>query len=120
MTTFHIKPGKSINKAAEYFQKLSKELDIGKYKLDKYQDLFMLSSFQEMHDADLAYDYIYHKCAEHSASKEALLHCLELEERLPGSNRDCLNEAIYRQHILKAIREIRNQLAGGHLDFLYA
>ena len=59
MTIFAPRPHKTLNKASDYFLKLQQELDIEKYKLDKYKDLFMLGSFQAMHDADLAYNDIY-------------------------------------------------------------
>lgn len=62
MTLFVPRTHNTSNKASEYFIKLYQELDIGKYKLEKYGELFMLGSFQAMHDADLAYNDIYCKC----------------------------------------------------------
>lgn len=119
MTTFITYPDKTTHKASEYFRKLHLELDIEKYKLAKYQELFMLASFQVMHDADLAYNGIYYKCSKNAWSKQALLDCLEQEERLSTKHPDCFDGLIYRQQTLKAINEIRQKLTSGALDYLY-
>ena len=76
MTTFVTRMNRDQKKAADYFTKMHVELDLEKYKLDKYQELFKLSSFQAMHDADLAYHQVYCKCAVDAHSKEGVLNCL--------------------------------------------
>jgi hypothetical protein len=119
MTTFTARANKDSKKAAHYFLKMYAELDIEKYKLDKYQDLFKLSSFQVMHDADLAYHNIYRKCAESAHSKEDLLNCLDQEERFLINHPDAFNFDTYRKHSLSAIGEIREHLKSGDLDHLY-
>jgi len=106
-------------KASEYFIKLSAELDIEKYKLQKYKELFMLASFQVMHDADLAYNDIYTKCSKNASSKDSLLSCLEQEEQLSYKNPDCFDSNAYRQSLLKVASEIKHQLVSGSLDFLF-
>lgn len=119
MTTFTARTTKDLKKASEYFLKMHSELDIEKYKLAKYQELFKLTSFQAMHDADLAYYSIYRKCSEHASSKLALLNCLEQEELFLPKNPDAFNHEIYRKHALNAISEIRDHLENGQLDYLY-
>ena len=119
MTTFSTRTNKGMYKGPEHFSKLYNELDIDKYKLDKYKELFMLGSFQAMHDADLAYNEIYHKCAQNARSKESLLRCLEEEEQLSIKHPQSFDDFTYRYHLLKAIAEIREQLRSGALDYLY-
>ncbi|MFI5162616.1 MAG: hypothetical protein ACHQHN_15160 [Sphingobacteriales bacterium] len=119
MATFSTRTNKSINRGLEYFSKLYNELDIEKYKLEKYKELFMLGSFKAMHDADLAYNEIYHKCAQNAWSKESLLRCLEEEEQLSFKHPESFDNFTYRYHVLKAITEIRLQLQSGNLDHLY-
>src|ERR1700750_1593432 len=91
MTTFVPRANKHMKKASDYFFKIHSDIDIGKYKLDKYQELFNLSSFQAMHDADLAYHTIYHKCAENAQSKESLLSCLDQEEKFLSLHEKAFN-----------------------------
>ncbi len=119
MTTSTARPNKDFHKASTYFSKMYAELDLEKYKLAKYQELFKLSSFQAMHDADLAYHNIYRRCAENANSKENLLNCLEQEERFLTQHPNAFNADTYRQHTLKAIIEIREHLKSGALDYLY-
>jgi hypothetical protein len=104
---------------ADYFLKLHNELDIEKYKLAKYKELFKLSSFQNMHDADLAYHKVYRKCAESARTKESLLNCLQQEERLIISHPQAFNADVYRNNALKAIKDIIQQLNNGTLDYLF-
>ena len=108
-----------MNKGTEHFSIRYAELDIDKYKLENYKHLFMLKSVQVMHDADLAYDNIYRKCSQNATSKESLLSCLAQEEKLSISHPECFNQSVYRQNVLKAIADIRLQLATGLLDHLY-
>ncbi|HTD99223.1 MAG TPA: hypothetical protein VK668_08030 [Mucilaginibacter sp.] len=110
---------KSSKKSSVFFLKLHSELDLEKYKLAKYQELFKLSSFQSMHDADLAYHKIYRKCAENSWTKETLLHCLEEEEKFIIKHPDAFDADTFKQHTLNAIKEIKHQLKSGALDYLY-
>lgn len=119
MTIFAPRPNKTLNRASEYFIRLQLELDIEKYKLDKYKDLFMLGSFQAMHDADLAYHTIYQKCAQNSQTKSSLLLCLHEEEKLPISHPECFDSSVYRSSILKAIAEVKMHILAGELDYLY-
>jgi hypothetical protein len=119
MTLFALRPHNTLNKASEYFLKLQRELNFDKYKLEKYGELFMLGSFQSMHDADLAYNNIYFKCAQNAQSKESLLWCLEQEEKLSIKHSDCFNNDTYRMNIIKAIGEIKIHILGGDLDYLY-
>jgi hypothetical protein len=119
MTIFSTRPGKILNKASEYFLKLHQDLDIEKYKLEKYKELFMLGSFQAMHDADLAYNEIYLKCSQNAQSKASLLLCLHEEQRFPVSHTKCFDANIYRQNIIKAIEEVRMHILAGDLDHLY-
>jgi len=119
MATFSTQANKNIQKAPEYFLKLDKQLDIEKYKLEKYKDLFMLASFQAMHDSDLAYHTIYYKCAQNAETKQSLLNYLEQEERFSEKNPGCFDHFNYRQQALKAISEIKQQIKSGALDFLY-
>lgn len=118
MNTFITRP-KDTKKCADYFLKLHSELDLEKYKLHKYKELFKLSSFQNMHDADLAYHKIYRKCAENAYTKESLRHCLEEEERFMEKHPDAFDGDIYKQHALQVIHEIKHQLDSGILDYLY-
>jgi hypothetical protein len=119
MTTFSTWVNKSMNKGPEYFSKLYRELDMDKYKLEKYKELFMLASFQGMYDADLAYSEIYLKCSQNVGSKESLLNCLDQEEKLLIRHPECFDQFIYRQNVLKAIAEIRFQVLTGALDHCY-
>jgi len=119
MTIFTPRPNKTLNRASEYFHKQQQELDIEKYKLDKYKELFMLGSFQAMHDADLAYSDIYLKCSKNAQSKENLLRCLEEEEKLTISNPESFDNLVYRKAIMKAIAEVKMHILAGGLDFLY-
>jgi len=119
MTTFTSRPNKDQKKASDYFSKMYDELDLEKYKLAKYEELFKLSSFQAMHDADLAYHNIYRKCAEGAHSKESVLNCLEQEERFLTMHPNAFNADSYRLHALKAINELRQHLLDGSLDHLF-
>jgi hypothetical protein len=119
MTTFLTQQDKNSTKASEYFLRLYRELDMEKYKLDKYKELFVLASFQVMHDADLAYHEVYHKCAQNAWPKKSLLDCLEQQEKYPVSHPECFSGTTFRQHMLKVINEIRKQLKSGALDYLY-
>ncbi|HEY4194977.1 MAG TPA: hypothetical protein VGM63_05550 [Mucilaginibacter sp.] len=119
MTTFATRTNKDQKKAANYFVKMNSELDLEKYKLDKYQQLFELSSFQAMHDADLAYHHIYTKCADGAHSKESVLDCLAQEELYLTAHPNAFNADNYRQHSLKAISEIRLHIKSGSLDHLF-
>ena len=119
MTTFATRPNKDLRKATQYFLKMNSELDLEKYKLAKYQELFKMTSFQAMHDADLAYHNIYHKCAESSYSKDGLLDCLAQEERFLTKHPEAFNHDNYRKHALSAISEIREHLNTGKLDHLF-
>ena len=119
MTLFAPRTHSTLNKASEYFLKLQRELDIGKYKLEKYGELFMLGSFQAMHDADLAYNDIYFKCSQNAQSKENLLWCLEQEEKLSIKHPDCFDNNTYRLNIVKAVAEVKMHILSGDLDYLY-
>ncbi|MDB5135477.1 MAG: hypothetical protein JWP37_2080 [Mucilaginibacter sp.] len=119
MATFTSRNARDSKKASDYFSKMHSELDLEKYKLAKYQELFQLSSFQNMHDADLAYFEVYSKCAKNSWTKEDLLNCLEQEERLLIKHPNAFNSDAYKQHVRKAINDIKQQLNGGALDYLY-
>ena len=119
MTTFAIRSNKNSHKATAYFSKMHAELDLEKYKLDKYKELFNLTSFQNMHDADLAYHNIYCKCAENARTKESLLNCLEQEERLLIKHPNAFNPDTYQTHTLNAINEIKQLLKNGSMDHLY-
>ena len=119
MTTFIPRTNRHSMKASEYFIKLSAELDMEKYKLQKYNELFMLSSCQVMHDSDLAYNDIYIKCSQNASSKDSLLSCLDQEEQLSYKHPDCFDNNTYRQNLLKVSSEIKHQLASGSLDFLF-
>lgn len=119
MTTFAARPNKDIKKASGYFSKMYSDLDLEKYKLAKYQDLFQLSSFQAMHDADLAYHSVYCKCAKNAETKESLLNCLEQEEKFSIKHHDAFNDDNYRHHTIKAIHDIKQQLSNGTLDYLF-
>lgn len=119
MTLFAPRTYNTLNKASKYFLKLQQELDIGKYKREKYGDLFMLGSFQAMHDADVAYNDIYFKCSQNAQSKESLLWCLEQEGKLSIRHPDCFDNNTYRQNIVKAIAEVKMHILNGDLDYLY-
>ena len=119
MTLFIPRTHITLNKASEYFLKLQQELDFGKYKREKYGDLFMMGSFQAMHDADLAYNDIYLKCAQNARSKESLLWCLEQEEKLSIKHPDCFDNNTYRLNVVKAIAEIKLYIERGDFDHLY-
>ena len=119
MTTFMMRTHKQSSKASEFFLKLNDELDIDKYKLDKYKELFMLGSFQVMHDSDLAYHNIYIRCAQYAVSKESLFNCLDQEEKFPSPNSECFDAGIYRENVLRIIADIKQQLAAGTLDYLF-
>jgi hypothetical protein len=119
MTTFVTRMNRDQKKAADYFTKMHIELDLEKYKLDKYQELFKLSSFQAMHDADLAYHQIYSKCAVDAHSKESILDCLAQEELFLTIHPNAFNADNYRLHALKVISEIRQHVKSGSLDHLF-
>ena len=119
MTLFAPRTHSTLNKASEYFLKLQGELDFDKYKLEKYGELFMLGSFQAMHDADLAYNDIYFKCSQSAQSKENLLWCLEQEGKLLIKHPDCFDGDTYRINVIKAISEIKIHVLSGDLDYLY-
>jgi hypothetical protein len=119
MATFTSHTALESKKASGYFSKMHNELDLEKYKLAKYQELFQLSSFQNMHDADLAYFEVYSKCAKNSQTREKLIDCLNLEERLTIKHPNAFNSDVYKQHVLKAIYDIKHQLNTGALDYLY-
>lgn len=120
MTNFITRANKSQTKASQYFLKLYAELDMSKYKLEKYRELFRLASFQEMHDADLAYFDIYQKCSQNASTKESVLLCLAQEEVLSLKNPHSFDDHTYRKHVLKAISEIRDHIKKGDLDYLYS
>lgn len=120
MTTFITRTNKSQQKASQYFLKLYAELDLSKYKLEKYRELFMLASFQEMHDADLAYFDVYLKCSQNASTKESVLQCLDQEEMLSLKSPHSFDDRTYRRHVLKAINEIRGHIKNGDLDYLYS
>ena len=119
MTTFAPRQNKGSQKAFLYFSKMRADLDLEKYQLPKYQDLFLLSSFKSMHDADLAYHNIYDKCAENSHSKEQLLNCLQQEEKFSIKHPKAFDADNYRRHSLNAISELQQQLTSGAFDHLY-
>ena len=119
MTSFSSTSAKHPRKASEFFLRLHSDLDLEKYKLDKYQELIKLSSLQNMHDADLAYQYVYHNCAENASSKLNLLNSLDQEEKLLVGHPRAFDNGIYRKHIHNAITEIKDQLNKGILDYLF-
>ncbi len=119
MATFTLRSNKNRKKASEYFLKMNQSLDLEKYKLAKYEELFKLTSFQAMHDADLAYHSLYTKCAECAETKESLINCLDMEERYGFKHPDAFDATNYRNYTLKAISEIRQHLNAGMLDYLY-
>jgi len=116
-----ISPDKSKNlkKSAQYFTKLYTELNLDKYKLQKDKKLFELISFQNMHDADLAYHDVYVKCAASAWSKQSLLRCLEQELTLAIKNPAAFNADIYKQHFTIAVIEVIRQLQKGLVDHLF-
>jgi hypothetical protein len=119
MNTFITRNNKVSKRASAYFSKMHNELDLEKYKLEKYQELIKLASFQNMHDTDLAYFHIYDKCAKNAVSRQNLLNCLDEEERLLTRHPDAYNPDAYRQHVLKLISELKQQLNTGALDYLF-
>ena len=119
MNTFATRTIRDMKKASEYFSKMHSDLDLKKYKLAKYQELFRLTSFQAMHDADLAYFSVYQKCSQNADSKQSLLNCLEQEEKFLPKHPNAFNHEIYRKHALNAIIEVREHLESGKLDYLY-
>jgi hypothetical protein len=119
MTTFTLYSGKSLHKASEHFLKMFNDLDLDKYKLDRYQELFKLASFRNMHDADLAYHDVYAKCAKNADTRQSLLNCLDQEKKLLLKHPKAFDSDIYRLHVHKAINDISRQLDGGALDHLY-
>ncbi len=119
MAVFMPRTNKDSVKAPEFFTKLADELDMDKYNLQKYKELFMLSSFQAMYDTDLAYNDIYLKCARNAQSKGTLLNCLNQEEKLTFKHPDCFDNFIFRQNMLKAVGDIKRQLLAGSLDYLF-
>jgi hypothetical protein len=119
MNTFITRSTKDNKKAAEYFIKMHSELELDKYKLPKYQELFQLASFQAMHDADLAYCFIYEKCAEYANCKEDVLNYLKQQEMFSLKHPKAFNQAIFRRHTLIAISEVKEHLESGKLDYLY-
>ena len=120
MNTFTLRSGKGLHKASQHFLKMFSDLNLDKYKLDRYQELFKLASFRNMHDADLAYHDVYSRCFENADTRENLLHCLDREEKLLLCHRQAFDADIYRLHVHKAINEIRSQLDNGALEHLYA
>jgi hypothetical protein len=119
MAVFMPRTNKNSSKASEYFIKLYTELDMDKYNFQKYKDLFMLSSFQAMHDTDLAYYDIYFKCAQNAHSKDGVLGCLANEEQFTFKHPDCFDNAMYRRKMIEAIAVIRRQVTSGSLDYLF-
>ena len=119
MTTFISRRNKDSKRAPEYFSRLHSELNMGKYRMAKYQEFIKLASFQNMHDADLAYHKVYHQCAENAHSKVGLLSCLEQESKLLTQHPDAFDHDIYKKHTLNAINEIKQQLRNGALDYLF-
>ena len=119
MTTFISRTNKDSKRAPEYFSRLHSELDMGKYSLPKYQEFINLASFQNMHDADLAYHEVYHQCAENAHSKAGLLSGLEQESKLLTQHPNAFDHDIYKKHTLNAIDEIKHQLHNGALDYLF-
>ena len=110
---------KHFNKASQYFQHRCAELKLDKYKLTKYKKLFELASFQNMHDADLAYHYVYTKCADNAWSKPNLSTCLEQLVLLTAKNACVFNGEVYNQYINHAAKEIQQQIHLGELDHLF-
>lgn len=110
---------KDPQKASRHFTRLCTELNIEKYQSSGYNKLFELVSFQNMHDADLAYHYIYRKCAENAWSKQSILDCLEQERKIVLKDPAAFNADKYAQTIGRAAKEIQEQLLKGDLDFLF-
>jgi len=119
MAVFMPKTEKRSVKAFEYFTRLANELDLDKYNLPKYKELFMLSSFQAMYDADLAFHHVYIKCSQNAYSKETLLSCLAAEEVSFFKHPDCFDNFTFRQNLLHKISDIRHQLISGSLQYLF-
>jgi len=120
MSTFITRTNREPQRASGYFSKMHSELDLEKYKLEKYQELIKLTSFQNMHDTDLAYHQIYNTCAQNAATKQALLSCLDQEEKLLTAHPNAFDHDIYRKQALKLIGELKHQLNAGTLDYLFA
>jgi len=110
---------KILKKSVQHFTKLYTELNLDKYKLDKHKKLFELISFQNMHDADLAYYDVYVKCAASAWSKQSLIHCLEQELTSVIKNPAAFNADIYKQHFTIAVNEVMQQLQKGSVDHLF-
>jgi hypothetical protein len=72
-----------------------------------------------MHDSDLAYYYVYFKCADNARSKQSLLSCLEYELKFIFNNKKAFNAAVYKENVIKAINQVRQQLVSGSLDHLF-
>ena len=119
MAVFMPRTDKPSLKAFEYFTKLANELDMDKYNLQKYKELFMLQSFQAMFDTDLAYHHLYTKCSQNAYSKETLLNCLNMEEKTTTKHDECFDNLTFRQNLLAAIADIRRRLTAGSLDYLF-
>ncbi len=119
MSVFIPRSNKNTSRASEYFLKLSTELDMDKYNLPKYKELYLLASFQAMHDTDLAYYVIYQKCAANAQSKDQLLNCITQEAMLNFKHPDCFDERNFRTFLLKALGELEKQLKAGILDYLF-
>ena len=119
MSVFIPRSNKNTSRAAEYFLKLSTELDMDKYNLPKYKELFLLASFQAMHDTDLAYYVTYQKCAVNAQSKDQLLNCIAQEQMLNFKHPKCFDEQNFRGYLLKALAEIKKQIEEGALDYLF-
>lgn len=119
MAVFMPRTDKQSLKALEYFTKLTSELDMDKYNLQKYKELFMLHSFQAMYDTDLAYYHLYTKCSQNAYSKETLLNCLNIEEKITTRHPDCFDNLIFRKNLLAAIADVKRRLSSGTLDYLF-
>jgi len=119
MSTFITRSHKESRRASDYFSKMHSEIDLEKYKLDKYKELIKLTSFQNMHDADLAYHHIYDKCAKSAVSRQDLLNCLEQEEKQLIIHPNAFDRDAYRHTALKLISEIKHQLNMGMFDYLF-
>jgi hypothetical protein len=119
MNTFITRTSKESKRAAEYFLKMHNELDLEKYKLDKYSELIELASFQNLHDADLAYQNVYATCAKYANTRQGLLNCLEEQINLLTKHPAAFSHDAYKQETFKLITEIKKQLNTGALDYLF-
>ncbi|MEO6850505.1 MAG: hypothetical protein ABI203_09300 [Mucilaginibacter sp.] len=119
MSVFTLRTKKYPLKASEFFLKLYDELDTSKYKSDKYHELLKLASFQHMHDSDLAYRKVYYSCYKNARSKTELLACLKLEEKLQTSHPQAFNDDDYKNYLLHIIKEIKQKLDDGALDYIF-